>query len=198
MVNRLFQVAIVGALLDGVRRRDPSVVTNGAVSLAFAALPRRIESARGVRFRPWQRLWVSAAGLVHTLGMLGPYDRVWWWDHLTHTLTGVVVAGAADVGFRSRPTLWERAPSPFDGRATWIAGVTVGFGLLWELLEYGVHAVAERRGFEPLLVHYGRFDTVVDVGFDLLGAGLVVRFGEAPLSNLVDAEPDDPSTEGKP
>lgn len=190
-VNRLLQVAIVGALLAGLRRRDPSVVTNGAVSLVFAVIPGRIETAYDVRFCPWQRLWVSAAALVHTLGMLGPYDRIWWWDHLTHTLSGVVVASAADIGFRSRPEVRERASLPFDARMMWIGGVTVGFGLLWEFLEYGIHAVADHRDFEPLLVHYGRFDSVADVAFDLLGAGLVILLGESALSNLVEPEPED-------
>lgn len=194
-VNRLLQVAIVGALLAGLRRRDPSIVTNGAVSIVFAAIPGRIETAYDVRFRPWQRLWVSAAALVHTLGMLGPYDRIWWWDHLTHTLSGVVVAGAADVGFRSRSEVRERASLPFDARTTWIVGVTVVFGLLWELLEYGTHAVADRRDFEPLLVHYGRFDSVADVAFDLLGAGLVILLGESALSNLVETGGDEEPNE---
>ena len=198
LVNRLLQVGIVGALLAGVRRRDPSVVTNGAVSLVFAAIPGRIETAYDVRFRPWQRLWVSAAALVHTLGMLGPYDRIWWWDHVTHTLSGVVVAGAADVDYRARPEGRERASLPFDGRATWITGVTVGFGLLWEFLEYGIHAVADRRDFEPLLVHYGRFDSVADVAFDLLGAGLVIFLGKPALSNLVESEPEEDPAEMEP
>lgn len=79
----------------------------------------------------------------------------------------------------------EHVSLPFDARATWIAGVTVGFGLLWELLEYVVHTAAERRDVEPLLVHYGRFDTVADLAFDLLGAGLVIILGEPALSNLV-------------
>lgn len=180
------QWAILGSLLAGIRRRDPSVVINAVASLLFTVLPAGLEAAYGVRFRPWQRLWVSAAGLVHTLGMLGPYDRIRWWDDLAHTLSGVVVAAASDVVFRAERTANGSTPLPFESRAVHIASVTLGFGILWEALEYTVHSVADRLGFEPLLVHYGRLDAVGDVVFDLLGAGVVIRYGESTLSNLVE------------
>lgn len=183
LANRVVQAGIGAALLAGVRRRDPTVAVNGVVSLVFTALPRALEARYGARFRPWQRLWVSAAGLVHTLGMLGPYDRVWWWDHLAHTLSGVVVAAATDVVFQARAA--DADPPSGRSRAGVIAGVTLGFGIVWELLEYVVHAVADRLGFDPLLVHYGRLDALGDLCFDLVGAGIVIRFGRRALSNVV-------------
>lgn len=187
-LNRVLQVAIVGTLLEGVRRRNPGVTTNGLAALCFAVTPRFLETRYDVRLRPWQRLWISASSLVHSLGMLGPYDRVWWWDHVTHTLTSVVVAGATDVVYRaeSRQSIRSGATRvPFRSRASAIVGVTLGFGLLWELLEFAVHAAADRMDFQPPLVHYGRRDTVVDVVFDLIGAGLIVLLGDSALSNVL-------------
>jgi len=179
--NRLAQAAIGAALLAGARRRDPTVVVNAVVSAAFTALPRALEAGYSVRFQPWHRLWVSAAALVHTLGMLGPYDRIWWWDHLAHTLSGVVVAGATDVVLRAATVGGDPVSGRPRARAVMVVGVTLAFGVFWELLEYVVHAVADRLGFEPLLVHYGRLDAVGDLLFDLVGAGLVVRFGRRAL-----------------
>lgn len=189
--NRILQIAIVTTLLAGVRRRDPSVIVNGVVSLVFAALPGHVESRYDVRFRPWQRVWVSAAALVHALGMLGPYDRIWWWDHLAHTLSGVVVAGAADVVLRAEAEDASRSAISPEARSTFILGVTFGFGVLWEGLEYVVHAVADRLGFEPLLVKYGRLDTRRDLIFDLVGAGVVILFGRRALSNVVKSITDE-------
>lgn len=190
LFNRVLQATIVGTLLEGVRRRDPSVTTNGLAALFFAVIPRYLERQYDIPLRPWQRLWISTSSLVHSLGMLGPYDRIWWWDHVTHTLTSVVVAAATDVVYRAESRRPGRSTVPFRSRASSIVGVTLGFGMLWEVLEYGSHAVADRMGFQPLLVHYGRLDTVADVVFDLLGAGLVILLGESALSNVPPA-PDD-------
>jgi len=181
LANHAVKAGIVAALAAGVRRRDPTVVVNAVVSAAFTALPRALEARYGVRLRPWHRLWVSLSALVHTVGMLGPYDRVWWWDHLAHTLSGVVVAGATDVVLHRESSDSDSAPNDARRRAAVVAGVTLACGVLWEGLEYAVHAVADRLGFEPLLVHYGRSDTLGDLVFDLLGAGLVVRFGRRAL-----------------
>lgn len=194
--NRLFHIAILTALGEGVRRRDPSVIVNGVVSLVFAAIPGFFENRYGARFRPWQRLWVSAAALVHTSGLLGPYDRIWWWDHLAHALSGAVVAGAADVVLRVGVEEAGRATVSPTSRPVVVVGVTLAFGSLWEALEYVVHAIADRLGFEPLLVHYGRLDTVRDVVFDLLGAGLVVLFGRRALSNVVESITDEGAPAG--
>jgi hypothetical protein len=188
--NAVARVATAVALLAGVRRRDPTVVVNGVLSLVFAALPGYLARAYGVRFRPWQRAWISTAGLVHTLGMLGPYDRIWWWDHLAHTLSGVVIAGVADVSVRAGAERGDSAATLRRSRASYVAGITLGFGILWECFEYVVHAVADRLGFEPLLVHYGRLDAVADVLFDLLGAALVLGFGRWGLSNVVESIPE--------
>lgn len=184
VVNRFLQVGIVAGTAAGIRRRDPSVIVNGLLSLVFASLPRSVERRTDVRFRPWQRGWISMAGLVHTLGMLGPYDDIWWWDDLAHTLSGVVVAGLADVLYRSDAEATYGAEG--CSRPAFIAGVTLGFGVVWELLEYLVHTLGVRIGIEPMLVQYGRRDTVGDLVFGLLGAALVVRFGRRALANFVD------------
>jgi len=192
LANRATKVGIALAFLAGVRRRDPSVVVNGVLSLAFTALPRALESGFDVRFRPWHRLWVSVAALVHTLGMLGPYDRVWWWDHLAHTLSGVVVAGATDAVLRAQAADGDPTRDRSHSRAAVVAGVTLAFGVLWEALEYVIHAVARLFGFEPLLVHYGRRDTLADLFFDLVGAGLVIRFGRRALRVEESTAADEP------
>ncbi|SFC51398.1 hypothetical protein SAMN05444422_109171 [Halobiforma haloterrestris] len=188
-MNRLLHAGIVAALVAGIRRRDPSVIVNGALSLTFGSLPRYLERRYDVHFRPWQREWISTAALVHTLGMLGPYDRVWWWDHLAHTLSGVVFAGVVDVVYRSDVD-GERHVSS-RSRTAFVAGITFGLGFVWEVFEYIVHALGDRIGFDPLLVHYGRLDAVGDLVFDLVGAMIVLLFGRDRLSNLVDSERDE-------
>ncbi|MFC7138146.1 hypothetical protein ACFQRB_20070 [Halobaculum litoreum] len=155
MVNALF--ALVLALLP--------FVLPGAVAPAVA------ETVRAVPELP---LWVGLAGLLHVVGMLGWYDTVWWWDHLTHTvsaalLTALVYAGLLVVA-RADPVAALTGPG--------VGVVAVGFvfavGVFWELVELMARDLSERLDIEPVLVHYGWRDTGFDLVFDVVGAVLVV------------------------
>jgi hypothetical protein len=178
--ERGVRYGILAVLVVGVRRRDVAAVANAAVAFVATYVPGFIERHYDAEFHPWQRLYTLLAMLTHSIGMLGPYDDVWWWDHLTHTHTATIVGGAIHVAARRR----DQVPHPR------ILGLVVGAGVLWELMEYAIHAVANRLGLEPLLISYGREDTLFDLLFDLVGALLVVAFGDRLLGNLVDTADD--------
>lgn len=167
--------AIVGVGVEGLRRRDPGAVTNALIGFAGTFLPAALERRYGVEFRPWQRVYAQVAMLTHAVGMLGPYDDVWWWDHLTHVHSATLLGGIVHVLSRRR----GRDPEPR------VLGAVLGGGVLWELVEYAVHAGADRLGFEPLLVSYGKVDTALDLVFDAVGALLVLAFGDRLLGNFL-------------
>lgn len=168
--------ALLAVFVVGLRRRSPGAVMNALVALTGTYLPGFVERRHGVAFEPWQRVYTGTAMLTHAVGMLGPYDEVWWWDHLTHTHSATLLGGLVHVRARRRGR---------DPRARVLA-VTLVVGVLWELMEHAIHAVARRLGLEPLLVPYGERDTVLDLGFDLLGALLVCAFGDRLLGNFTE------------
>lgn len=170
--------AILAMFVVGLRRRDPGTVVNAVVALAGTAIPGAAERAFDVELRPWQRLYVDAAMVTHVAGMLGMYDDVRWWDHLTHTLSASALGGFVYAGARRRGR---------DPEVPVVAAV-VGLGATWELVEYLVHVAADRLDREPVLVFYSTTDTLQDAVFDLVGAGLVLRFGDRLLENLVATE----------
>ena len=185
--ERGLRAALVVVCLVGVRDRNPGAVMNGAIALACSYLPGAIERRCGVTFRPWQRLYVESGLITHAVGMLGPYDDVWWWDHVTHAHSASVLGGVVHVLARRR----GRDPGPR------VLGAVVGGGALWEVGEYAAHAVSRRLGIEPLLVHYGPRDTAVDLLFDLVGASVVVAAGDALLGNFLRGGPSDrPESDG--
>jgi hypothetical protein len=147
---------------------------NALVTFTATYLPGVVEWRYGVSFRPWQRLYLNVGMLAHAVGMLGPYDDTWWWDHVTHTCSSTLLGGLIHARARQE----GRDPSPRV-----LAGVLCG-GVLWELVEYAIHGVSRRVGLEPLLIQYGREDTLLDLAFDLLGALLVLAFGDRLLPNL--------------
>ncbi|WP_245902787.1 hypothetical protein [Salinigranum rubrum] len=174
--ERVIRAGIVAVLVVGVRRRDPGAVVNAVLALAGSYLPNAIERRYPVRFHPWQRVYTETAMLTHAVGMLGPYDDVWWWDHLTHVHTATLLGGVSHAVARR---------AGYDPRPHVVAGV-VGGGALWEVVEYVTHGLSRRVGFDPVLVSYGRVDTALDLVFDLLGALVVVALGDGLLENFHD------------
>lgn len=172
---RAIRCAIFGVFVEGIRRRDPGAIVNAVLTLLATYLFGVVEDACDVEFRPWQRVYAATAMLAHAVGMLGPYDDVWWWDHITHTLSATLLGGVVHVLSRRH----GRDPLPR------IFAVTVSLGALWELLEYAIHAISRRLGIEPILVHYNRRETVLDLLFNLVGALLVYAFGDQLLRNFI-------------
>lgn len=169
---------LVAVFVVGVRQRNPGAVVNAVFAVLGTYVTDVFELFFDVDFRPWQRLYVDFAMLIHAEGMLGPYDDVWWWDHLTHTLSASIIGGFVFAAARRR----DRNPRPL------VLGSVVVLGIFWELIEYVIHAIARRFGLEPILVIYSKRDTVLDLVYNLVGAFLVMLFGDRLLGNLFEFE----------
>jgi hypothetical protein len=173
VVERAIRVGIAAVFGEGVRRRNPGAVVNAVFALAATCVPNVVERRWNVEFRAWQRTYAGVALLAHAVGMLGPYDDTWWWDHLTHTLSATLLGGVVHAAANRR----GRDPEP-----------RVLAGSVWELLEYAVHAASRRLGIDPVLVHYSATDTLLDLAFNALGALLVLAFGDRLLGNFAPEE----------
>jgi hypothetical protein len=184
---RLLQALVAAILVAGVLAPNASVAVNAAVALLVTVLPALLERDHGVTLGPGLTLWLAGAVALHAVGMLGPYHDIWWWDHVTHTLTAALVAGA---GYATAVALDRHsARIRFTARFLFVYVLlfTLAFGVLWELLEEGARWLAVTTGREPLLVQYGVEDTMLDLVFDAVGAVLVAAFGGRRLSPLVES-----------
>ncbi|WP_188877234.1 hypothetical protein [Halarchaeum nitratireducens] len=171
--DRALRLGLLAVAVAGLRRRDPGAFVNALVGFAATFLPDVLERRTVLSVRPRHRVWVSAASLLHAIGMLGPYDETWWWDHLTHLCSASLVGTAAHLFARRRGHDTTRT----------VLAATLGLGVLWEAMEYAVHRTARRFGLEPLLVTYGPRDTALDLVFDALGGLCVVAFGDRLLGD---------------
>lgn len=178
LADRLVRGGTLLVLAQALRRRNANAIANALLMLPATYLPDAAEALYDVELRPWQRAYAQVAMLAHAAGFLGPYDESWWWDHLTHVLSASLLGGAVRVAARRRGR---------DPDRTVLAAV-VGGGLVWEAGEFTIHAVSRRLGVEPLLVYYGPRDTVVDVCFNVVGALLVVAFGDRALRNFEESD----------
>ena len=188
------RVAVVGTLVEALRQRNASAAVNALFVLVVAFLPpiAALASGGAVDVDPVVALWLAAAGFLHSLGMLGLYERdtTWWWDHLTHTVSAALLAALLYAGL-----LVGVAGAPEVALSTEaVAGLTILFtlamGVFWELVELVAREVGERFDVEPVLVHYGRRDTALDLLFDVVGAVLVVGLDLRLFVPLVEQFPD--------
>lgn len=189
-------VGICGTAVVGLTRRNLPAVVNAAASLLAALLPVALEVAArtwagtAVAVPPALSTWVAAAGFLHCVGMLGWYDSVQWWDHLTHTLSAALVAALLYAGLL---TLDEHAAA-FRLSAAALGALTVAFtlavGVFWEFVELAAREVGERHDVPPVLEHYGLRDTLLDLAFDAVGALLVVALDARVFVAITDRAPD--------
>lgn len=175
--------ALVGGqaltVLAAVRRRAFAAVVNGGGSLAVALVAVALTLRTPVG--PGFAAWVGVAALLHTYGMLGPYETVWWWDHLTHAVSGGLVAAL----------VYAAAVVSLDARVGAVTvGLTLALGVLWEVIELLARVVGRWFDLEPVLVHYGWDDTAVDLVVDAAAALAVVALDVRLLVPLLAGEPD--------
>lgn len=171
-------VGLVAVLLLSVRRGNAPATANALVSLAVVGVPfalAAVASALGRDPTVGRALtaWLAVAGLLHSVGMLGPYDRIAWWDGLTHAVSAGLVAAllyAAALVAAGHAGVGESRPAA----AVVTLALTALAGVFWELIEIVARDLGEATGLEPVLVHYGLRDTAVDLAVDLLAAAVVV------------------------
>lgn len=173
--ERGIRFGILAVLVVGVRRRHLGAITNALGALLFTYLPGTLEARYDVAFEPWQCAYVASAAFTHALGMLGPYDDVWWWDHVTHVHSATILGGLVHAHARNRG---------LDPGPRVLATIAI-VGILWEFAEYVIHRGARLLDLEPILINYGADDTLLDLVFDLLGALLVLLLGDRLLRNFI-------------
>ncbi|MEF8831657.1 MAG: hypothetical protein V5A23_09005 [Halobacteriales archaeon] len=191
----LLVAGIVATAVQGAREGDGATVVNGAAMLVVALVPGALAvappSPLAARVGATSELflWTASAGFLHQLGMRGRYESTWWWDHLTHTVSGALLAALLYAALLVVPD----GPGPVAVAAATVGG-TLALGLVWELVELVARELGERYGVEPVLVHYGWTDTGFDLLFDVVGALVVVGLDLrsfvpllAPFPDAVDA-----------
>jgi hypothetical protein len=188
-------VALLGATSVAVSRENVAAATNAVGSVVLALLAVAVAAGvgwadGGAGFDPGLPLWVTAAGFLHSVGMLGWYESVWWWDHLTHTVSAALVAAALYAGLLV--TTGETAAvdlSPVAVAAVTLSG-TLAVGVFWELVELVARVVGERYDIAPVLVVYGWRDTALDIVFDFVGAVVVLGLNVRVFVSLAGLSPE--------
>jgi hypothetical protein len=190
-LTRLMELSLVGLLFIGVERGNPGVIVNTVVALGVFQLPAILERDYGLPMDTRLTLWISAAAFLHALGTVGIpgmgwnfYTGLWWWDHLTHSLSASVVAAAGYTTVRAVDIHSEEVYIPPRFAGAIILIFVLAFGVLWELLEFAIAIAAEEIGTATVLTQYGTEDTLKDLTFNTMGGLLVAIWGGIYLTDL--------------
>lgn len=185
LAARAMQLVIAVILVVGLWERSIAVVVNAVLALAITFLPALLRRDWDVHLDTGLTLWLMLAVLLHTVGMLGFYVTVSWWDHVTHTLSATVVASVGYATARAVDEYTDAIYLPPRFLFVYILLFTMAFGVLWEVLEYSARFVTDFLGVEAVLIQFSVEDTIVDLMFDFVGAVLVALFGTPRLQSLV-------------
>jgi hypothetical protein len=177
VLSRLLQIAISYIFVFGVWSGNLSVVVNGGLALAVTFLPALMERDYRISMNPWLIAFITGTLLLHTLGMVGLYNGVWWFDHLTHTLSASIVAGVSYAIVRAVEEYSEAVTLTPGFLFVFTLIVTLALGVLWEILEFSMRHLAQSTDLTPVLIQYGLSDTLGDLLFNLIGALLIAIFG---------------------
>ncbi|MFB6207445.1 MAG: hypothetical protein ABEJ05_13070 [Haloglomus sp.] len=190
----VMQLVLVGILLVGIWDRDTGIVVNTAVALGVTQLVPILERDYGIPMDPALTLWITGAVFLHAVGVVGYpgspqnlYSGVWWYDHVTHTLSASVVAAAGYATARAVDLHSPKVRLPPRFMFAFILLLTLAFGVFWEVIEFTISEVAALTGSGAVLTQYGLDDSMLDLVFDTIGAIAVAVWGTAPLSDVAGA-----------
>jgi hypothetical protein len=193
-LTRAMQVVLVGLIAIGIDRGSVGIVANGIIALAVTYLPAVLERDYQIPMDAGLTLWITTAVFLHALGTVGIpgselsfYQSVWWWDHLTHTLSSSVVAAAGYATVRAIDLHTEEVYLPWQFTFVFVLLFVVAFGVLWEVIEFAVGGLATLLGSGSILTQYGLEDTLLDLVFDTIGGLVVAVWGTAYLGDVIGA-----------
>jgi hypothetical protein len=193
-LTRAMQVVLIGLVFVGIDRGDVGIVVNAGIALGATYLPALLERDYHIPMDAGLTLWLTTAVFLHAVGTVGLpgaelnfYQTVWWWDHLTHSLSSSVVAGVGYATVRAIDEHTDQVYLPREFTFVFVLCFVVAFGVLWEVLEFAVGGLGALLGGDAILTQYGLEDTLLDLVFDIVGGVVVALWGAAYLGDVVGA-----------
>ncbi|WP_049922394.1 hypothetical protein [Halopiger djelfimassiliensis] len=183
-ISRVLQLALGVLFLYGLLTLDVTTIANAGIALSITFLPGLLKRDFRLPLEPELVLWITGAVFLHALGSAGLYDLLGQWDSLTHTVSASIVAATGYAAVRAIDLHTDEIYLPPKMLIVFILLFVVAFGVIWELMEFGLGLLAHRFGSEALLAQRGIGDTIGDLFYDLVGAVVVSVWGTVYLTGV--------------
>ncbi len=190
-LTRAMQAVLVILLVLAVWQRDITSALGAGVAVMLTLLPAILERDYAVPLDAGLTAWLTGAVFLHTIGTrFALYTTVWWWDHLTHTMSASTIAAAGYIVIRALDRHSDDISVPPRLLFVFVFLATMAAGVFWEVLEYVLFDLTRALGSAPLLTQHGIGDTMLDLTFDAVGAVIVAVWGTVYLTDTVQAVVD--------
>jgi len=183
---RAMQIALALVVGYALVTRNPSLLVNAAVTLGVTLLPDLSRTRYDYEISAGLTVWITTAAVLHTVGALGPYETIGWYDQVTHTVSATLVAGLGYAVVQALDHSSADLVFPTYFRVLCILVFVLAFGVVWEILEFGADGLATILGMDAVLSQYGLRDSVLDLAFNTAGAILVALWGTRYFDGVSD------------
>ena len=171
--SRVMQGGMVALAISGVLAGELTYVPAALIAIFVSELPSIFRRDLKIVLPIELNLWIVTALFVHVLGSFsGFYDNVPGWDHLTHAMSASLIAALGFILVASIDKYAESIYLPRVFLALLIVMLTMGVGVIWEIMEYLIDSATGSH------LQYSLDDTMRDLFFDTIG-GIVVAIGGA-------------------
>lgn len=162
---RLLQVLILGLAVYSIYRGNARWFLSCVLSFFVTMIPTLLTRNLKIVIPPLLDFWIGVALFLHVFGgVMGLYDHVWWWDHVTHFISAALIS---ILGFTVLLTITRLSHSLFVPPKV-IPVVIILFilatGVIWEIFEFFCDIVLGTT------MQYSLTDTVHDMMFNTVGA----------------------------
>ncbi|ODR82410.1 hypothetical protein BG842_16710 [Haladaptatus sp. W1] len=186
-LTRLMELSLIGIFFVGMDRGNLGIMINSALAFAITLVPAVLKRDYQIPMDAGLTLWITTAVFLHAVGTLGPYQNVWWWDHVTHMLSASLVAGVGYATVRALDAYNPDVYLPPRFMFVFILMFVVAFGVIWEVTEFAVSGLGSILGGRAVLTQYGLEDTMLDLLFDTAGGLITAVWGTAYLTDVTGA-----------
>ena len=180
-----FQLLLAGIVVyaAGVERSGGLVVNTG-IPFLLALLPLYVRWRHDYRFNPVLTLLIVGGAAFHSVGALGYYQTIGWFDQLAHGVAGALVAGVGYALVQVVETQHDRIQIPPKLRPVFVIVFAIAVGVAWEITEFSLELAATVLGGDALLAQYSLTDVVLDLQYDVVGAFVVALWGTSYFDDL--------------
>ena len=183
-VVRVLQAGLLALSVYGALVGSLDLVLNGVIPLLVTFTPAYLRRDYQVQMDPGLVFLLTAAAVVHAVGIVGPYRSIAWYDEVAHALSASVVALSGYALVQAVDIHYSSVELPTDFVRVFTVVVVIAFGGVWELFELLIGTLAAAVNMQPPLIVFGLEDAVLDLVFNTIGGVIVAVVAPGYLSKL--------------